>query len=96
MKITIDTKEDSHDEIRKVIRMLQHLVGESSISNQGNIFGDSSSSSSSSNDSSSGLSAFGAMFGDDSSKVQGDSYSSDTISSEKKKAFDEESEIIPY
>ncbi len=26
MKITIDTKEDSHDEIQKVIRLLQHLV----------------------------------------------------------------------
>lgn len=29
MKISVDTKEDSHDDIRKVIRMLQHLVGES-------------------------------------------------------------------
>ena len=28
MKITIDTKEDSGDDIRKVIRMLQSLVGE--------------------------------------------------------------------
>ena len=29
MKISIDTKEDSHDEIKKVIRMLQNLVGDS-------------------------------------------------------------------
>lgn len=42
MKITIDTKEDSHEEIRKVIRMLQNLVGEEKVySNQGNIFNDS-------------------------------------------------------
>jgi hypothetical protein len=29
MKISIDTKEDSHEEIKKVIKMLQNLVGES-------------------------------------------------------------------
>ena len=29
MKVSIDTKEDSHDDIRKVIRMLQNVVGES-------------------------------------------------------------------
>ncbi|MBI2650578.1 hypothetical protein HYX04_04655, partial [Candidatus Woesearchaeota archaeon] len=29
MKISVDTKEDSHDDIRKVIKMLQHLVGDS-------------------------------------------------------------------
>ena len=29
MKISIDTKEDSHDDLKKVIRMLQNLVGES-------------------------------------------------------------------
>ena len=27
MKVTIDTKEDSHEEIKKIIRMLQNLVG---------------------------------------------------------------------
>ncbi len=56
MKISIDTKEDSHEEIRKVIKMLQNLVGEgqeifsnepdSSASSQSpiaNIFGDASS-----------------------------------------------------
>ena len=43
MKIQIDTKEDSHEEIRKVIRMLSSLVGEQEIiSNQGNIFSDNS------------------------------------------------------
>lgn len=62
MKLTIDTKEDSHDDLRKVIKMLQHIVGDSQevFSNQpgmlqpqaaesspiANIFGDMPSSSS--------------------------------------------------
>ena len=29
MRITVDTSHDSHDDIRKVIRMLYHLIGES-------------------------------------------------------------------
>ena len=29
MKISLDTKEDSHEEIKKVIKMLQNLVGDS-------------------------------------------------------------------
>ena len=59
MKISIDTKEDSHDEIKKVISMLQNLVGsweiftnDSSVSStsdiaspMANIFGDPSSAS---------------------------------------------------
>ncbi len=28
MKISVDTKEDSHEDIRKVIKMLQHLIGD--------------------------------------------------------------------
>jgi len=40
MKITIDTKEDSHDELRKVIRMLSSLVGKEVMSNEGDIFKD--------------------------------------------------------
>ncbi|MBI2658969.1 hypothetical protein HYX05_02595, partial [Candidatus Woesearchaeota archaeon] len=54
MKISVDTKEDSHDDIKKVIKMLQHLVGDSQeiftnepsiaqeASPMANIFGDSS------------------------------------------------------
>lgn len=61
MKVSIDTKEDSHEEIKKVIKMLQNLVGESgeiftndpsvsdsssvSVSPMSNIFGDTSSAS---------------------------------------------------
>lgn len=59
MKITIDTKEDSHEDIKKVISMLQHLVGESALSNQGNIFSDNP------NSNDQGVSVFSAMFGDD-------------------------------
>ena len=40
MKITIDTKEDSHSEIKKVISLLTHLIGETPASNH-NIFDDS-------------------------------------------------------
>ncbi|MBI2655304.1 hypothetical protein HYX06_02670 [Candidatus Woesearchaeota archaeon] len=62
MKVTVDTKEDSHDDLRKVIKMLQHIIGDSQevFSNQpgilssqaaesspiANIFGDISSASS--------------------------------------------------
>jgi hypothetical protein len=31
MQITVDTKHDSHEDIRKVIAMLRHLVGEKDI-----------------------------------------------------------------
>ena len=57
MKITIDTKEDSHEEIQKVIKMLSSLVGQEVISNSADIFADSNRSSSSD------------MFGDDSSSI---------------------------
>ena len=42
MKITIDTKEDSHVEIRNIIKMLSSLVGEKPLTNSPNIFEDSS------------------------------------------------------
>lgn len=42
IKITIDTKEDSHEEIRKVIKLLSHLIGEERIYSNKNIFDDSS------------------------------------------------------
>lgn len=39
IKITIDTKEDSHEEIKKIIRMLSSLVGEKEVfENKRNIF----------------------------------------------------------
>ena len=73
MKLSIDTKEDSHEDLRKVIKMLQHIVGDSQevftnqpgiLSSQAaesspiaNIFGDIPSSSSAAQDSSSTVSA---------------------------------------
>lgn len=42
MKITIDTKEDSHDEIKKVIKMLHHLVGDEKVYSNKDVFEDSS------------------------------------------------------
>ncbi len=55
MKITVDTSHDTHDDIKKVIRMLQNLVGDSgeiftnqpqsqeTVSPIANIFGDAAS-----------------------------------------------------
>lgn len=50
MKVEVDTSHDSHDDIKKVIRMLQHLVGDNreiftndpqaAASPMANIFGD--------------------------------------------------------
>ncbi|MBI2523353.1 hypothetical protein HYW19_03115 [Candidatus Woesearchaeota archaeon] len=56
MKITIDTKEDSHEEIQKAIRLLSALIGDKEIiSNQGDLFGNNTpSDSKSSGDSGSG------------------------------------------
>ena len=42
-KISIDTKEDSHEEIKKIIKMLSSLVGEEVLTNQGDTFNDDSS-----------------------------------------------------
>ena len=63
MKITIDTKEDSHDEIRKLIRMLQHLIREQPVTNQPNIFEDPNSFGVSSQDEVSSTSSQGNVFG---------------------------------
>jgi len=41
MKITIDTKEDSHEEIKKVISLLTHLIGQTPVTNSKNIFDNS-------------------------------------------------------
>ena len=94
MKISIDTKEDSHEDILKVIRMLRHLVGEESYSNQRNIFdndGPSLPSGSDSDSSSESTSAFGAMFGDDSNIVSPEP--SEDVSKEDKT---DDIEIVPY
>ena len=33
MKITIDTKQDSHEDIRKIVQLLGHLLGENVVTN---------------------------------------------------------------
>ena len=54
MKITIDTKEDSYEEIRKIIKMLSSLIGEKEVmTNQPEI-----------NEQKTG-DAFSSMFGDE-------------------------------
>lgn len=41
MKITIDTKEDSHEEIKRMIKMLSSLVGEKEVISNEDMFSDS-------------------------------------------------------
>lgn len=60
MKITIDTKEDSPEEIKRIVGFLSSLVGEREIMSNRNIFDDSKPSESGS--------AFVNMFGSDDNK----------------------------
>ena len=62
MKITIDTKEDSSEDIRKVIALLSKMIEDSPTSSS-NIFEDSGSEDSGSE--SAGANAFANMFGND-------------------------------
>ena len=68
MKITIDTKEDSPTDIRKVIALLSKLIEDSS-EHHSNIFEDSSPGLRSES-SGSGGNAFANMFGDNLSSTQ--------------------------
>ena len=71
MKLTIDTKEDSHEDIRKVIKMLQNIVGDSQevFTNQPSILPSQSSE----------ANPFANIFGDTSSSSSPTQNSSDTI-----------------
>ena len=109
MKLTIDTKEDSHQDIKKIIKMLQHLVGEgshSNISNQGNIFDDPSPSLSnsyeeppSSEPETQPTNAFSAMFGDN-APTQTNNEEKEEISTygdyNNKEKLNLDEEIVPY
>lgn len=57
MKITIDTKEDNHEEIQKVISLLQNLI--SGTANSYTNYGNSSSSTGANTDTSNLMSMFG-------------------------------------
>jgi hypothetical protein len=94
MKLTIDTKEDSHEDIKKVIKMLQHLVGEHSYTNSPNIFEDTDSfGGGSSEESSSGsepTNAFVNMFGSASEPKE------EPMDEPEEEAKEEVPEVVPY
>lgn len=102
MKIEIDTKHDSAEEIKKVIKMLQHLVGQPSYTNSSNIFEDPTSFGTSptsqepshSQETSQG-NAFVNMFGDNSptSEAKEEHLSQSDEPAEEK---EEIPEVIPY
>ena len=71
MKISIDTREDSHEEIKKVIKMLQNLVGDSQeiLTNDPNVSGSASTDT---------QNAFANILGDVSNAPQEPSASSET------------------
>lgn len=95
MKITIDTKEDSHDDLKRVINLLKHLLGESS---NGAILTDNSSLTDPSEPSAAPSTGFFNMFGDDNkpdeSSPDESLTESDTI--EEEKPDDDFPEIIAY
>ncbi len=98
MKITIDTKEDSHEEIKKVISLLKHLVGEgkgiymNEPEHNTDIFSDNASSSKESGKGSNG--GLFSMFGDTgSSRNEAKEVISNKVLEEEK---EEEIEIVPY
>ncbi|MBN2142306.1 hypothetical protein JW711_03160 [Candidatus Woesearchaeota archaeon] len=94
MELKIDTKKDSDDDIRKAIRMLQQIVGDSP--SYGSDTGSASlgASSGAFDVSGSATDAMAGLFGDDSSGLGGTSDSSESSSDSE----DDEPkvEIIPY
>ena len=99
MKIEIDTKHDSPEEIKKVIKMLQNLVGESSYTNAPNIFEDPNSFGTSSSDEESTptqepTNAFVSMFGDSSREPKEEPMEEPKEEPEEEK--EEIPEVIPY
>ena len=83
MKITIDTKEDSATDIRKVIALLSKLIEDSS-EHHSNIFEDSSPGLGSSNPEPGSGNAFANMFGDN-----------PPVAEEKEENNEEEKEDMP-
>jgi len=87
MKITVDTKEDSHDDIRKVIKMLQNIVGDAQ-----EIFSNQQINSSLNVSSDSSDSPIANIFGDSSSTEQETSTSSEATPSETTSKTESEEE----
>ncbi len=95
MKIEIDTKHDSPEEIRKVIKMLQHLVGEQPYANTPNIFEDPNSFDTSSSEGSTpteATNAFVNMFGSASESRE----PKEEPMQEPKEEKEEIPKVIPY
>ena len=104
MKLTIDTKEDSHEEIKKAIKMLATIVGEEHVytnsapkEHHANIFESSSSSLAAPSEPAAqqaqpAQNAFAAMFG----AVQDSQPSSTSTAEEKKPEKKPEVQIIDY
>ncbi len=97
MKIEIDTKHDSPEEIRKVIKMLQHLVGEDSYTSS-NIFEDPNSFGASSSEEPASpaapTNAFINMFSDSSKKQKKEPMNDSQEEPEENK--EEIPKVIPY
>ena len=83
MKIEIDTKEDSHEEIRKAIKLLQHIVGDSQ-----EIFSNAPTEVEAGNT----TSAFNNIFGDNSSSVNSSDASASQATTEAASESNEEAE----
>src|SRR3989338_1644161 len=75
MKVSIDTKEDSHEEIKKVIKMLQNLVGDSQ-----EVFTNDSSVSSPQSSQEPAANPFANIFGDSSAPAAPQSEQAGTLS----------------
>ncbi|MDA1197165.1 MAG: hypothetical protein O2779_04340 [Nanoarchaeota archaeon] len=99
MKITIDTQEDSHEDIEHALSLLRSLMGKKMYSNSPNIF--------ESDDPVVGLAAepteapsgniFGSMFGDSSSSAPpAEPVETTLIEEDDDVESDESVEIIPY
>lgn len=98
MKITIDTKSDSHDDIRKVISLLSRMIDEEKPARAADIFGNNTSSSSAD---SAPVNAFASIFGEEpktNTSIQESAEEPKTINLDD--PSDEESddipEVIPY
>ena len=91
MRITIDTKDDSPEDIRKVIRMLSHLVGDDYKTNaSSNIFDDDN------NDDNAG-SALADLFGNDNQQTPENNNYLDALKSEdEEEPEDKPQTVIEY
>ncbi len=98
MKIEIDTKHDSPEEIKKVIKMLQHLVGEQAYTNNPNIFEEPGSFGAGSDQETASpaesTNAFANMFGDSSREPKEEPM--DEPEEEPEEEKEEIPEVIPY